>query len=484
MSKPDLAQQRYAGDSMGRIRTLHFIGIGGTGMSGIAEVMLNLGYQVSGSDVREGAAVHRLRQLGATIQFGHHPKHVRDCDAVVISSAVGESNPEVIAAREQRLPVVPRAEMLAELMRFRYGIAIAGTHGKTTTTSLIASLLAEAGMDPTFVIGGRLNSAGANARLGAGQYLVAEADESDASFLYLQPMLAVVTNIDADHLSTYGGDFDRLRDTFVEFLHHLPFYGLAVLCVDDPEVRDLLPQLARPVRTYGFSAEADVHGSGLRQEGLRTHFHVRFAGTQNALDITLNLPGRHNALNALAAIAVARELGCPDQAVQSALAGFEGIGRRFQTTEAALPDGTRLTLVDDYAHHPRELAATLAAARDSWPGRRIVLVFQPHRYSRTQEQFEDFVKVLSQADALLLGEVYAAGESPIQGADGRSLSRAVRLRGQVDPVFVDPIGDLPLVLPGLVCPGDVVLTVGAGDIGSVAAALADQWGITTRGEEP
>ncbi len=467
---------------MGRIRDLHFVGIGGTGMSGIAELLLNLGYRISGSDVRDGSAVRRLRELGARVHLGHRPEHVMGCDAVVISSAVGETNPEVVAARAQRIPVVPRAEMLAELMRFRYGIAIAGTHGKTTTTSLIASLLAEAGLDPTFVIGGRLNSAGANARLGAGQFLVAEADESDASFLYLQPMLAVVTNIDADHMSTYGGDFERLRETFVEFLHHLPFYGLAVLCIDDPEVRNLLQKLARPVLTYGFSADADVRGSGLHQDGLQTHFAVSFGDGTSALEITLNLPGRHNALNALAALAVARELGCADQDVRRALAGFQGIGRRFQTTEATLPDGVALTLVDDYAHHPRELSATLAAARDGWPGRRIVLVFQPHRYSRTQEQFEDFVKVLSQVDVLLLSEVYAAGENPIPGADGRSLSRAIRLRGQVDPVFVDPIADLPLVLLGLVRKGDVVLTVGAGDIGNVAARLAGQWGKKTGGE--
>ena len=361
--------------------------------------------------------------------------------------------------------------MLAELMRFRYGIAVAGTHGKTTTTSLVASLLAEGGLDPTFVIGGRLNSAGANARLGGGRYLVAEADESDASFLYLQPMLAVVTNIDADHMGTYGNDFNRLRSTFIEFLHHLPFYGLAVLCVDDEEVRSLLPMVTRKVRSYGTREGADVRALDIRQEGHFTHFTVACEGLRAPLPVTLNLPGRHNVLNALAAIAIALELGVEQAAIQRALRGFQGIGRRFQVSEGESADGRRLMLVDDYAHHPREVAATLAAVREGWPRRRLVLVFQPHRYSRTQEQFEDFVQVLSQADLLLLTEVYPAGEEPIPGADGRSLSRAIRTRGEVEPVFVEPLDDLPGVLQRLLQDGDVVLTLGAGNIGAMAARL-------------
>jgi UDP-N-acetylmuramate--alanine ligase len=481
MSAKRLGGITHNPDAMGRIRHLHFLGIGGAGMSGIAEVLVNLGYQVSGSDLRENAATRRLEAQGVEVRIGHREEQIQGCDAVVVSSAVGEDNPELMAARRLRLPVVPRAEMLAELMRFRYGIAVAGTHGKTTTTSLVASLLAEGGMDPTFVIGGKLISAEANARLGTGRYLVAEADESDASFLYLQPMVAVVTNVDADHMTTYQGSFLRLRETFLEFLHHLPFYGLAVLCVDDPEVRRLLPEVTRPVLTYGLGPEADVQALGLVQQGLQTRFRVRFADEAATLSVTLNLPGRHNVLNALAAISVARELGVDDAAIQRALAGFQGIGRRFQVSEVPLAKGQSLMLVDDYAHHPRELAATLAAAREGWPGRRLVLVFQPHRYTRTQEQFEDFVQVLSQTDVLVLGEVYAAGESPIEGADGRSLSRAIRVRGQVDPIFVEPLRDLPEVLRGLVRPGDILLVLGAGDIGGVAAALPQQLA-QTRGQ--
>ncbi len=475
--KPDARnRRRHAMQSMGSMRRIHFVGIGGAGMSGIAEVMFNLGYQVSGSDLGESRVTRRLRELGASIVIGHSAENVAGCDAVVISSAVTDANPEVVAARKQRIPVVPRAEMLAELMRFHFGIAVAGTHGKTTTTSLIASLLAEANLDPTFVIGGRLNSAGANARLGGGDYLVAEADESDASFLYLQPMLAVVTNIDADHMSTYGGDFDRLRGAFVEFLHHLPFYGLAVLCADDSEVRGLLPLVNRPVLTYGTGEGVDVRATNLRQKGMRTHFSVVLAEREREapLEITLNLPGGHNVLNALAAIAVAHELGVDDESIRRALSGFQGIDRRFQVRQGCRVQAGELMLVDDYAHHPQELDATIAAVREGWPGRRLVLAFQPHRYSRTQDQFEDFVRVLSQADVLLLSEVYAAGEVPINGADGRALSRAVRARGQVDPVFVDPVTDLPQVLSGLVCDGDIVLTLGAGDIGTVAATLAEQ----------
>jgi len=462
--------RRRAAEAMGRMRHLHFVGIGGSGMNGIAEVMLNLGYRISGSDLKKNPAIERLQQQGATIHIGHRAANIRGSDAVVISSAVDDRNPEVSAAREQRIPVVPRAEMLAELMRFHYGIAVAGTHGKTTTTSLVASLLGEAGLDPTFVIGGRLNSAGTHARLGEGEYLVAEADESDASFLYLQPMLAVVTNVDADHMTTYGGDFERLRQTFVEFLHHLPFYGLAVLCIDDDEVRRLLPQVTRRVLTYGTAADADLRASNIRQQGLQTHFLVT-PPDSDAFAVTLNMPGRHNVLNALAAIAVALELGSEVAAIQHALAGFQGIGRRFQATQCHLPAGGEITLVDDYGHHPREVAATLEAVRTGWPGRRLVLAFQPHRYSRTQEQFEDFVQVLSQVDLLLLTEVYAAGEQLIAGADGRALSAAVRARGQVVPVFVEPVTDLPQVLSGLVCDGDMVLTLGAGDIGAVAATL-------------
>ena len=457
---------------MGRMRRVHFVGIGGVGMSGIAEVLVNLKFQVSGSDVRESAATQRLARLGAEICIGHRAANVKDRDVVVTSSAVKDDNPEVEMARELRIPVVPRAEMLAELMRFRFGIAVAGTHGKTTTTSLVSSLLAEGGLDPTFVIGGRLNSAGSNARLGESDYLVAEADESDASFLYLQPMISVVTNVDADHMATYGGDFNRLRGTFLEFLHHLPFYGLAVLCIDDEEVRRLLPEIARPLRTYGAAAEADVRVSDIKQQGLRTSFCVHQEGHM-PLKATLNLPGRHNVLNALAAIAIARELGVDDVAIQRALEGFQGIGRRFQTTECQLDVG-KVMLVDDYAHHPREVAATLEAAREGWPERRLVLVFQPHRYSRTEEQFEDFVQVLSRADVLLLTEVYAAGEEPIPGADGRALSRAVRARGQVDPVFVDPVEELPEVLSGLLRDGDIVLTLGAGNIGAVASRLREE----------
>jgi UDP-N-acetylmuramate--alanine ligase len=474
MKTRDEMQLRHAAEAMGRMRHIHFVGIGGVGMSGIAEVLLNLGYRVSGSDVRPGAVVTRLEQQGAEIEIGHRAENVSGADAVVISSAVQSDNPEVEAARAERIPVVPRAEMLAELMRFRFGIAVAGTHGKTTTTSLTASLLAEGGLDPTFVIGGRLNSAGSNARLGAGEFLVAEADESDASFLYLQPMMAVVTNIDADHMSTYDGDFSRLLGTFIEFLHHLPFYGHAVLCIDDDEVRGLLPQISRPVRTYGTSEGADLQAFDIQQEGMRTHFSVRFASGEQPLRLTLNLPGVHNVLNALAAIAVARELGVGNEAIARGLERFQGIGRRFQvSSEACQCAGGSVMLVDDYGHHPKEVAATLSAAREGWPERRVVLVFQPHRYSRTQEQFEDFVQVLSQADVLVLTEVYAAGEQPIPGADGRALSRAIRTRGQVDPVFIAEVEEIPEVLSALLQDGDLVLTLGAGNIGAIAARLPE-----------
>ncbi len=469
----EAVRRRHAPDSMGRMRRIHFVGIGGAGMSGIAELMLNLGYEVSGSDQRESVVTQRLSDLGAEVFLSHQAGNVIGSDAVVISSAVKEDNPEVVAAREVRIPVVPRAEMLAEIMRFLYSIAVAGTHGKTTTTSLIASVLAEGGLDPTFVIGGRLNSAGANARLGEGDYLVAEADESDASFLYLQPMLSVVTNIDADHMATYGGDFERLRAAFLEFLHHLPFYGLAVLCIDDPEVRRLLPKVTRRIRSYGFSEDADVCAVDVEQQGLTTRFRLECEGWERGQQISLNMPGRHNVLNALAAVAVALELGVEPAAIQRALQSFQGIGRRFQTKGECRCAAGQVLLVDDYGHHPREIAATLQAVHEGWPGRRIVLAFQPHRFSRTQEQFDDFVQVLSQADVLLLTEVYAAGEAPIQGADGRALSRAVRARGQVDPVFVEPLDELPEIIAGILRDGDIVLTLGAGSIGTIAARLPE-----------
>ncbi len=456
---------------MGRVRHVHFVGIGGAGMSGIAEVLHNLGYQVSGSDLRENAVTRRLAAMGVRVAIGHAEENIAGCDAVVVSTAIDQDNPQLVAARNSRIPVVPRAEMLAELMRFRYSIGVAGTHGKTTATSLIASLLAEGGLDPTFVIGGLLNSAASHAQLGAGHYLVAEADESDASFLYLQPSMAVVTNIDADHLSTYEGDFERLRQTFIEFLHHLPFYGLAVLCLDDPQVEGILTEVTRPVITYGTHPGADVRASDVRQTGAQTHFNVHRPDHEGVLPITLNMPGRHNVLNALAAIAVATELGVPDAAIQQALAGFQGIGRRFQIAGEITTAAGQVLMIDDYGHHPRELEPTLAAVRAGWPGRRLVVVFQPHRYTRTRDLFDDFVQVLSEVDVLVLCEVYAAGEAPIAGADGRALARGIRARGQVDPVFVEELDALPVVLNDLLQDGDVLLTLGAGDIGSAAQRL-------------
>jgi UDP-N-acetylmuramate--alanine ligase len=447
---------------MRRIRHLHFVGIGGAGMSGLAEVFMNLGYRVSGSDLRHNAITRRLADLGAYVSIGHSAEHLTDADVVVISSAVTEDNLEVIAAHAHRIPVVRRAEMLAELMRFRFGIAVAGTHGKTTTTSLVASLLSEGGLDPTFVIGGRLISVGANARLGTGRYLVAEADESDASFLYLQPLVAVVTNIDADHLGTYAGDFKRLRAAFIEFLHHLPFYGLAVLCIDDPEVRSIMPEVARPLITYGFDETADFRV---------THFKAYKPGSSRALEVTLNLAGRHNVLNALAAMAVAHDLEISDDAMLHALSNFQGVGRRFQIHGEIRISAGQVLLVDDYGHHPRELAATLMAAREGWPSRRLVVAFQPHRYTRTRDLFEDFAEVLSHVDVLVLLEVYAAGEPVIGGADARALARSIRNRGRVDPVFVAQAQDLPEVLQGILKDGDLLLTLGAGDIGGMAAEL-------------
>ena len=455
-----------------KVRRIHFVGIGGSGMSGIAEVLVNQGYQVSGSDLAENAATRRLAALGARVVIRHQPANIEGADVVVVSTAVRADNPEVLAAREQRIPVVPRALMLAELMRLKQGIAIAGTHGKTTTTSLVASVLAEAGLDPTFVIGGRLIAAGSSARLGAGEFIVVEADESDASFLHLQPMIAVVTNIDADHMDTYGHDFEELKDAFVQFLRNLPFYGAAILCLDDAHVRSILPAVTKTVITYGTGEDASLRAEAIRHDAGRMKFRARREGAP-ALEVTLNLPGRHNVLNALAAIAVAGELGVKDQAILTALAEFHGVGRRFQRYgDIALAAGGSFTLIDDYGHHPAEMAATLEAARGAFPGRRIVLAFQPHRYSRTRDLFEDFVKVLSTAEALLLADVYSAGEAPIVAADGRSLARALRVAGAVEPVFVEDIAEMPEAIRRAAQDGDVVLTMGAGSIGNVAAQLA------------
>jgi UDP-N-acetylmuramate--alanine ligase len=452
------------------IRHIHFVGIGGAGMNGIAEVLLNQGYRISGSDLADSATTRRLTELGATIHIGHDAAHIAGADAIVTSTAVKADNPEVVAAHAKLLPVVPRAVMLAELMRMKKGVAIAGTHGKTTTTSLVASVLAAAGMDPTFVIGGKLNSAGVNAKLGSGEYIVVEADESDASFLNLLPVLSVVTNIDADHMDTYGHDFGRLKQAFVEFLHRMPFYGAAVVCVDDSAIRELLPQIARPITSYGLSEGAQIRAVDVRAVSGQMHFTVqrRNGVALPDLPVVLNLPGEHNVLNALAAIGIAVELGVPDAAVQQALADFKGVGRRFQRYgQAALPSGGHCTVVDDYGHHPVEMAATLAAARGAFPGQRLVLAFQPHRYSRTRDCFEDFVKVIGGADAVLLADVYAAGEAPIVAADGRSLARALRVAGKVEPVFVDDIAHMPQAILDNARDGDVVLCMGAGSIGAV-----------------
>ncbi len=462
---------RRAGDGMRRIHGIHFVGIGGSGMSGIAEVLLNLGYSVQGSDARANDVTARLQRLGAKVMIGHAAANIEGADVIVVSTAISRENPEVATALERRIPVVPRAQMLAELMRFRHAIAVAGTHGKTTTTSLVASVLAEGGEDPTFVIGGRLKSADANARLGAGRYLVAEADESDASFLHLQPMMAIVTNIDNDHLGTHGGDFQKLRQSFVEFLHNLPFYGLAVLCIDDPELRTLLPEIGRPIVTYGVSPEADVRAVDIERQGLRTHFRVLRPGHAEPLDVTVNLPGLHNVLNSLATIAVATELSIPDAAIQRALSQFQGIDRRLQHI-AEMPVGEgEVTLIDDYGHHPTEIAATLDALRQAFVGRRIVLVFQPHRYTRTRDLLDDFARVLSTADALLVTEVYAAGEAPIEGADARAICRAVRSRGKVEPVLVPHVDEIATALQDLLRPGDVVAMMGAGTISGAAHDL-------------
>ncbi|BBE49809.1 UDP-N-acetylmuramate--L-alanine ligase [Ferriphaselus amnicola] len=456
-----------------KVKSLHFVGIGGSGMNGIAEVLLNLGFQVSGSDLAASAVTQRLQKQGATIHIGHAESNLGNADAVVTSTAVHADNPEVVAARARKIPVVPRAMMLAELMRLRQGIAIAGTHGKTTTTSLAASVLAQGGFDPTYVIGGRLNSSGANAKLGTGEFLVAEADESDASFLYLSPILAVVTNIDADHMETYGHDFNKLKQAFVDFLERLPFYGRAMLCVDDPNVRELLGRISKPVTTYGFSEDAQIRAVNVRHEGGKMRYTAlcRHNSVPIDLEVTLNLAGNHNVLNSLAVIAVALEIGVDEQAIVTGLAEFQGVGRRFQRYgEISLPNGGSFTLLDDYGHHPVEMAATLAAARGAFPGRRLVLAFQPHRYTRTRDLFEDFVKVLGTVDVLLLAEVYAAGEQAIVAADGRALMRSLRVAGK-EAVFVEHIADMPQAILNSAQAGDVVLTMGAGSIGGVSAQV-------------
>ncbi|MGB3277321.1 MAG: UDP-N-acetylmuramate--L-alanine ligase [Castellaniella sp.] len=461
-----------------RIRNIHFVGIGGSGMSGIAEVLLNLGYSISGSDVQETAVTRRLASLGARILIGHAAEHIRGAGALVTSTAIHADNPEVLAARAARIPVVPRALMLAELMRLKRGIAIAGTHGKTTTTSLVASVLAAGGLDPTFVIGGRLNAADANARLGQGDYIVVEADESDASFLNLLPVMAIITNIDLDHMDTYGHDVARLKSAFVEFTQRLPFYGSAVLCVDDANVREIIPFVSRPVTTYGIDTPAQVRARDLRAEGTVMCFEVERQGAQGdlaPLSVRLNLPGRHNVLNALATIAVATELGVPDEVIAESLAQFRGVGRRFtqigRFPVSAKNGGGSYAVVDDYGHHPVEMAATLAAARGAWPDRRIVLAFQPHRYTRTRDCFEDFVRVLSSADAVLLTEVYPAGEAPLLAADGRALARGLRVAGKVEPVFVEDVTDMATAIGDFARDGDVVIIMGAGSISRVPAQL-------------
>ncbi len=454
-----------------KINHIHFVGIGGSGMSGIAEVLLNLGYAVSGSDLHGNASTARLKMLGATVNIGHQAENISGADVVVVSTAVKEDNPEVVAARQKRIPVVPRAVMLAELMRLKKGIAVAGTHGKTTTTSLVSSVLAEGGIDPTFVIGGKLNSAGSNAKLGSGEFIVVEADESDASFLHLQPVIAVVTNIDADHMETYGHDFSKLRQTFADFVEHLPFYGVAVLCADDPSVMEMSKSITKTITTYGISEEAQIRAFDIEHCGGKMKFRVKRNG--HSFPVTLNLPGLHNVRNALAAVAVGVELNISDDAIAKALSEFKGVGRRFQNYGEIPIKGGSYTLIDDYGHHPAEMAATIAAARGAFPGKRIVLAFQPHRYTRTRDLFEDFVKVLASVDVLFLTEVYAAGESPIVAADGRSLARSVRLQGLVDPIFVETPEEIVGVLDNVVQDGDVVLVMGAGSIGGIPRQIAE-----------
>lgn len=456
-----------------KIKRIHCVGIGGAGMGGIAEVLIRLGFVVSGTDLVENEMVLHLRSQGADIALSHEvSENLTSSDVVVVSSAIDEQNPEIVCAKHHRIPVVPRAEMLSELMRFKHGIAVAGTHGKTTTTSLIASVLAEGGLDPTFVIGGQLNSAGSNARLGDSRYFVAEADESDASFLYMQPMVAVVTNIDHDHLSNFNDDFSELVQVFVEFLHHLPFYGVAVLCIDDAEVKKLIPKVTRTVKTYGFSEDADVRAIDFVQRGTQSHFSVQ-VGDLAPFAMTLNLPGRHNVLNALAAITVAYEEGVSLEKIGRGLAEFQGIARRFEVYGDIETEQGVITVVDDYGHHPVEIARTIEAIRDAWQNRRLVMIFQPHRYSRTLALFEDFSSTLSAVDQLILLDVYPAGESPIPGADGRALSRSIRLRGQVDPIFVQKVSDIPGILPGILQDGDILLMQGAGDVGQLAKTWVD-----------
>lgn len=456
---------------MRRVKRIHFVGIGGAGMGGIAEVLLNEGYQISGSDIGENQVVKRLVSLGATVTIGHKAENINGASVIVVSTAIDLDNPEIIAAKAQRTPIVRRAEMLAELMRFRHGIAIAGTHGKTTTTSLIASIFAQGQLDPTFVIGGLLNSAGTNARLGSSRYLVAEADESDASFLHLQPMVAVITNIDADHMETYQGDFEKLKDTYIDFLHNLPFYGLAVVCIDNPVVRELLPRIGRQVITYGFSEDADIRAVNYQQDGGVSHFTVEVDG-QAPLDMSLNLPGQHNVLNALAGVAVAKDEGVSDEAICQALVEFAGIGRRFEQLADLTTTAGKMVLVDDYGHHPSEVKATILAMRAGWPDKRLVMVFQPHRYSRTRDLYEDFVEVLSEVDCLFLLDVYAAGEAPIVSADSKSLARSIRQRGQIEPVYVSDVDKLPELIAAQLQDNDMIITQGAGSIGLVARNLA------------
>jgi len=455
-----------------RIRCIFMVGIGGSGMSGIAEVLARLGYVVSGSDVSESSVVDRLRNLGITVHIGHAAAHVEQADVLVVSSAIRADNPELQRARERRIPIVPRAEMLAELMRYRYGIAVAGTHGKTTTTSLIASVLGEAGEDPTFVIGGVLNKAGTNAQLGEGRYLVVEADESDASFLHLLPMVSVVTNVEADHMDHYGGDYANYEHAFIEFLHNLPFYGMAILCLDDPGVRALLPSVTRQVVTYGRDSDADYHVERIESRGMQTQFVIRRPGTRGPLQVLLNMPGHHNVMNAAAAVAVASELGIDDSAILGGLETFAGVGRRFSALGNLQWQGGEALLVDDYGHHPTEVAATLAAAREACPERRLVMVYQPHRYSRTRDLYEDFVAVLSECEVLILLEVYSAGEDPIPGADSRALSRSIRQRGAVEPIYVASPAEVPQVLASVLKDADLLITQGAGNIGHLAQRLA------------
>lgn len=457
---------------MRRIKRIHFVGIGGAGMCGIAEVLLNQGYDISGSDLRENTVVERLRSLGTTIYIGHRAKNVLGVDVVVVSSAIAADNPELLQARELRIPIVPRAEMLAELMRYRHGIAIAGAHGKTTTTSLIATIFAEAGRDPTYVVGGLVNSSGSNARLGDSRYFIAEADESDASFLHLQPMVSVITNIDADHMDTYGGDFNQLKQTYVEFLHNLPFYGLAVICIDDEAAKSILPQVSRPVLTYGKSEEADFRISDVALSKTRSTFKVHRPNGSSTLSLELNIPGEHNVLNAAAAVAVATDEGVDDQSIANALKKFQGVGRRFQIYGEFEVKGGRAMLVDDYGHHPREVDAVIKAVRKGWPEKRLVMIYQPHRYTRTRDLYEDFVAVLSQVDVLIMLDVYTAGEEFIPGADSRSLCRSIRQRGGIDPIFAESLEVVPAIVAEQVKGGDLVITQGAGNVGSLSATLA------------